>query len=137
MKGTGRVIQHLQHNIVDLFPGSPNCSRQMKPSRWMDVNTHIHTHTHSQARHWRRSYCYTDVFLLLTLNIYHTFSKRFYCWLWTSKCKLGVRVSCRSLNTSLLLGVVVSRHKSCVLEEEAKMRKITNNYQQHQSVNLL
>ena len=26
------------------------------------------------------------VFLLLTSNIFHTFFKCFYCWLWTSKC---------------------------------------------------
>ena len=47
--GTDRGIKHLQHNIVDLFPGSPSCSRQMKPSRWMDVNTNTHTHTHRVA----------------------------------------------------------------------------------------
>ena len=47
MNGTGRGIQCLQHNIFDLFPGSPSCSRQMKPSQWMDVNTHTHTHTHT------------------------------------------------------------------------------------------
>ena len=47
MKGTGREIQRLQHNIVDLFPGSPSSSRQMKALRWMDVNTHTHTHTHT------------------------------------------------------------------------------------------
>ena len=29
------------------------------------------------------------MFLLLTLNIFHTFFYRFYCWLWTSKCYLG------------------------------------------------
>ena len=29
------------------------------------------------------------VFLLLTLNIFHTFSKCFYCWFWTSKCYQG------------------------------------------------
>ena len=45
MKGPGRGIQRLQYSIVDLFPGSPSCSRQMKPSRWMDVNTHTHKHT--------------------------------------------------------------------------------------------
>ena len=49
MKGTGRGIQRLQHNIVDLFPGSPSCSRQMKPSRWMDVNTNTHTHRVADA----------------------------------------------------------------------------------------
>ena len=29
------------------------------------------------------------MFLLLTLNIFHTFFYCFYCWLWTSKCQLG------------------------------------------------
>ena len=29
------------------------------------------------------------MFLLLTLNILHTFFQCFYCWLWASKCQLG------------------------------------------------
>ena len=40
MKGTGKRIQRLQQNIVDLFLGSPRCSRQMKTSRCMGVNRH-------------------------------------------------------------------------------------------------
>ena len=37
-----------------------------------------------ERRQWRFL-----VFWLLTLNIFHTFFKYFYCWLWTSNCKLG------------------------------------------------
>ena len=29
------------------------------------------------------------MFLLLTLNIFHTFSQCFCCWLWTDKCLFG------------------------------------------------
>ena len=30
------------------------------------------------------------VSLLLNFNIFHTFLKCFYCWIWTSKCLLGI-----------------------------------------------
>ena len=43
MKGLGIGNERLQHNILDLF----HWSKQMKPSGWMDVNTHTHTHTHT------------------------------------------------------------------------------------------
>ena len=35
------------------------------------------------------------VSLLLTLNIFHSLFRCFYCWFWTSKCRLG-KVSYRS-----------------------------------------
>ena len=35
-----------------------------------------------ERHHWRR---------LITLNIFYTFFLSFYCWLWTSKCYLGVK----------------------------------------------
>ena len=48
-----------------------------------------------RTQHIPQSHCTKDindvvlVFLLLTLNIFHTFSLCFYSWLWTSKCLLG------------------------------------------------
>ena len=48
MKGTGRGIQRLERNVIDLFPSSLSCSRQVKPSRWMDVNTHTYAVTKMQ-----------------------------------------------------------------------------------------
>ena len=65
MKETGRGIQRLQHNIVDLFPGIPSCSRQMKPSRWMDVNTHTHAHIHT---HTLNNYTLESLDLRLNIN---------------------------------------------------------------------
>ena len=49
MKGLGRGKKCPQHNIVDLSPGIPT-PRQMKHSRWMDLNTHTHTHTRARGK---------------------------------------------------------------------------------------
>ena len=47
MKGTGRGIQRLQHNIVDLFPGIP--AIQSDEAFTMDGRKHTHT-THIHVR---------------------------------------------------------------------------------------
>ena len=50
MKGLGIGNKRLQHNIVDLFPGSPT-----DPDRWSlhgeCTCTHTHTHTHTHTTH--------------------------------------------------------------------------------------
>ena len=44
------------------------------------------------------------VFLLLTLNIFHTFFYCIYCWFWTSKCLMG------SYNTDIEIAFLVKGH---------------------------
>ena len=39
-----------------------------------------------QSQQWKQVIDVVLVFLLLTVNIFHTFFRCFYCWIWTSKC---------------------------------------------------
>ena len=50
MKGTGIGIQLLQHNIVDLFHGSPSCSRQMMSLQYGRKHTHTRARAHTHIR---------------------------------------------------------------------------------------